>query len=96
MSATTNKRYRYNKAFLRADLDDGSLLFNVEDHSTYTLNHTAAYIIQQIIRKVPLPEVADRLSAGYGVSRTVAGKDCARLIAELKKRGVIHDTQSKK
>lgn len=90
-----NNTYRYNKSFLRADFDDGSLLFNVKDHSTYTLNHTAAFIIQQIIKKVPLTAIADRIAAAYNVQPARVKKDCLKLIRELKKRGVLHETAGK-
>jgi len=88
--------YTYNKSFLCADFDDGSLLFNVEDHATYTLNHTAAFVIQQIIKKVPLTRVIDRISAAYNIAPARAKKDCQKLIRELKKRRVLHETTGKK
>lgn len=88
--------YTYNKSFLRADFDDGSLLFNVEDHSTHTLNHTAAIIIQQIIKKVPLPRIIDKMSATFNVKPSVVKKDCEKLIRDLKKRRVLYETSGKK
>jgi hypothetical protein len=88
--------YTYNKSFLRADFDDGSLLFNVEDHSTHTLNHTAALVIQQIIKKVPLPVIVDRIAFAFNVQPALVKKDCQKLIRELKKRRVLHETAGKK
>jgi hypothetical protein len=83
--------YRLTPQVLRAPLDHGELVLNVETGMYHLINETGHALLSALEDGLSLPDAAGKLaeSSGQPPDRTLA--DAARFVRDLAERGLLNE-----
>lgn len=73
--------------------DDGAVILDVERNLSVSVNATGAYIWNRLTLGQSVDDIAGGLQSATGASPTQVQEDVAFFITELKKTGLITETQ---
>ncbi len=88
MTVKTSK-YKINKGHIFQKVGSDIVIFDTERSILFTLNHTAATILEKIKQKYEDKEIIAFLVKKYDISEKIASRDCRLFISKLVKEKIV-------
>lgn len=83
------RKYKLNQGFITQKLKDKVVIFSGERSRMYTLNETAAYILNSLKLGWSEEKIQDRIQTSYKIDIKTAKDDVSSCINELVKKQII-------
>jgi len=89
MSYTFDSRVRLREQVLKRNLDDESLMLNMDSERYFGLNDVGTHMLDALAESDSIQQAYERLVSEYDVEPDVLRKDLIQLIDRLSDSGII-------
>ncbi len=87
-------QWRRTASFVQAELEVGLVILDIQNGRYYSLNETAFAIWRLLENARSVPEISGLLVKQYDVSADHCEQVTARLLADLKQRGLVEPIEA--
>ena len=81
--------FRLKQGLITHTVGSNLVLYNSESGFLYTLNNTAADVVNYITESKSVKEIRNLMSLNYGIEKNIIKKDVYAIIKKLKKDSLI-------
>lgn len=88
-NSTDLQTYTLNTQLIKQEIEEGVTLFDPDSSTLFTLNETASFIFDLIVKQKPYEYIINQLVTEFQITKAVAEKDFNEIRTELQKNKIL-------